>query len=240
LVYTTSIATAKAQAEAFCAAGYVAKAVTGDMSDRACDMALAAFERGNIQIICACDKISEGMSINTAEVCIMMRKTKSLTVYLQQAGRVMRYVDGKRALILDCVANWAELGAVDDVRHWTLEEKPKTNGKPIVKKCNACHAVCAASCRQCPNCGKAFPMTGKEVHKVTELVEVRAQQLPPPSDVIALAKAAATFAELEAICAQYDCSRGWLFNTALERGITIPIKYRHTAMFYKSQRTGVI
>lgn len=61
----------------------------------------------------------------SADVVIMARPTASLGKYLQMIGRVLRYMDGKVALVIDHVSNVIRHGLPDKERVWTLERREK-------------------------------------------------------------------------------------------------------------------
>lgn len=63
------------------------------------------------------------------ECTILLRPTHSLTLYIQQSMRCMRYKPNKRAVIIDHVGNYARHGMPDDDREWTLEKRKKLSVK---------------------------------------------------------------------------------------------------------------
>ena len=112
------------------------KAAHVDGEDHAArrDRIMAEFRDGAIQVVGNCDLISEGFDAPGCSVIMMGSPTRSITRYLQQAGRAMRPGPGKRALILDLSGISHELGLPDEPREWTLEdgevsERRKTKGQ---------------------------------------------------------------------------------------------------------------
>lgn len=58
------------------------------------------YEHGNINVLCACDLLTEGWDSPRTEVLFMARPTLSKTTYMQQLGRGMRKCEGKTDLIV--------------------------------------------------------------------------------------------------------------------------------------------
>ena len=102
VVFTPTVATAQAMAEAFTATGIPAAAVWGDMprDDRAAT--LDAYRRGDVQVLSNCMVLTEGFDAPWTSCAVIARPTKSAGLYCQMAGRALRLFDGKKdALILD-------------------------------------------------------------------------------------------------------------------------------------------
>ena len=74
------------------------------------DRIMNELRTGGLDVVGNCDLISEGFDAPACEVIIMGSPTRSITRYLQQAGRATRPGVGKTALILDCAGNAHELG----------------------------------------------------------------------------------------------------------------------------------
>ena len=108
-------------ADAFKAAGYLARAVHSKLDDDYIQESTEGLRNGTVEILTQCELLGEGVDIKGAAVLIDIRPTESLTIYLQHAGRVLRYVKNKTAIILDHVGNWTRHGLPDDPREWSLE-----------------------------------------------------------------------------------------------------------------------
>ncbi|NKW09461.1 hypothetical protein HGG76_06090 [Ochrobactrum tritici] len=145
IVFCVSIKHSLAMVEQFQAAGYRAAHIDGESQNR--DELIRAFEDGRIEILSSVDLVSEGFDLPAIEVAILCRPTHSLSLFLQQIGRVLRPVyapgydletqEGRiqaiaagpkpYALILDHSANTIDKdkggrghGLPDDDRDWTL------------------------------------------------------------------------------------------------------------------------
>lgn len=152
--YCVSIRYSRMMAEAFCDAGIPAAHIDGSTPKSERDRVIAAFRSGEIQVLCNVDLISEGFDVPDCGCAILLRPTKSLTLYIQQAMRCMRYKEGKRAVILDHVGNVRRFGMPDDDREWTLETRQKRAADPFdVLACEKCFYV--------------FPKYGKDGKRAT-------------------------------------------------------------------------
>lgn len=158
--FTPTVETAFRLAEDFTDAGFRAVAVHGSMSDSERDNAIKGLSDGSIQVVFSCDVISEGVDVPVVSGAMLLRRTMSLGLYLQQCGRALRMFPGKdRAYILDHAGNRWIHGHVLEDRQWDLhaekrKKKPKTDLK--ITECPKCYDVWPGSPRKCPNCGYSF------------------------------------------------------------------------------------
>lgn len=179
------------------------------------------FRRGKIKILSNVDLISEGFDVPDCEVSILARPTKSLTLYIQQAMRCMRYKQGKRAIIIDHTDNWERFGLPDDDRDWTLEgrKKQKTDSEAPVKTCCQCFSVVPASARECPHCGFKFEVKGRQEQKNTELVKINEKMIIERKVRNYLTPAdCQNMSELQEYARQKGYKPGWAYYQAKARG----------------------
>lgn len=79
------------------------------------------FREGKLEALCNVEIFTEGFDCPDIDVVIMARPTKSLSLYLQQAGRCLRpKPDGRKGLILDHAKLWIEHGLIKANRYWSL------------------------------------------------------------------------------------------------------------------------
>lgn len=155
--FCVSIEHSKLMTERFREAGYRAETVWGNMprSDR--ERAIKGLADGSVQVVSSCDVISEGVDVPVMAGAILLRKTMSLGVYLQQAGRALRTYPGKnRAMILDHVGNYYIHGHVLQDREWSLDAKSRKDRKeepPATRTCPKCYGIWPGRPRLCPECG---------------------------------------------------------------------------------------
>lgn len=87
--------------------GYRTVALSGSDSDKARDDAIAGLEAGDIEYIFTVDIFNEGIDIPSLNQIIMLRRTESEVVFVQQLGRGLRKADGKEyTLVLDFIGNY--------------------------------------------------------------------------------------------------------------------------------------
>ncbi len=104
VVYTAGVRHANNVAAAFRDAGMNAQAVSGETPKRELAEILAAFERGEVDVLCNAMLLAEGWNSPRATICMHLAPTASRRVYQQRVGRVTRRNPGKEAgLVIDFV-----------------------------------------------------------------------------------------------------------------------------------------
>ena len=180
------------------------------------------FRCGAIDILCNVDLISEGFDVPDCGCVIMLRPTQSLTLFIQQSMRCMRYRPGKRAVILDHVGNYARHGMPDDDREWSLKGRPKNKGnaEPTAESnafvtCQSCYAVYPKTMETCPQCG-AKP----EKRQREEIGQSRQTELTKITGFTINTKTPAecrTMEELQAYARDHGYKIGWAYYQMKER-----------------------
>ena len=160
------------------ATGVKAAHVDGDDHAARRDRIMVEFRDGAIQVVGNCDLISEGFDAPGCSVIMMGSPTRSITRYLQQAGRAMRPGPSKRALILDLAGISHVLGLPDEPREWSLEDgevSKRRKKKPNPRECPQCHTMFYG--RKCPECAYQSPLPEVEETR-TDLVEATGRPEP--------------------------------------------------------------
>jgi ribonuclease E len=104
VVYSAGVRHAHNVAKAFQEAGIKAKAVSGETPKRELARILAAYERGEIDVLINAQLLAEGWNSPRATVCMHLAPTASKRIYQQRVGRVTRRTPGKEAgIIVDFV-----------------------------------------------------------------------------------------------------------------------------------------
>jgi ribonuclease E len=104
IVYSAGVQHAYHVAQTFKAAGMKAEAVSGETPKRELARILAAFERGEIDVLVNAMLLAEGWNSPRATVCMHLAPTASRRVYQQRVGRVTRRHPGKEAgIVIDFV-----------------------------------------------------------------------------------------------------------------------------------------
>ena len=159
VVFCSSLKHAKNVCEAFIQAGYPSGILDGTLSDHDRRKRVRDLATGEIKILVTVDIVSEGFDLPLVSVAILLRPTQSLSLHLQQIGRVLRVSPGKdRAIILDHVGNCIRHGLAEEEREWTLDgikKKPKSankNESPRYLQCPKCYIIHKPA-DKCENCG---------------------------------------------------------------------------------------
>ena len=120
-----------------------------------------AFRIKQIRVIVSVSCLCEGFDEPIAEVALIARPTKSLALFFQMIGRVLRlYPDKQTAKILDFCDNFDRLGdPMQDIKIalCSREERKYENEAPT-KICPQCGNVVPIQTRICPDCGFEFPL----------------------------------------------------------------------------------
>ncbi|MDE7098801.1 MAG: DEAD/DEAH box helicase [Ruminococcus sp.] len=223
ICYCISVAHSKAVAEAFCNAGIKAIHIDGTMLKNERDSIISAFRDSGITILCNVDLISEGFDVPDCECAILLRPTKSLTLYIQQSMRCMRYKDNKRAIIIDHVGNYARFGLPDADREWSLQGRPKseksrTENEVKVLQCPECFYTFEPSENDekiCPCCNYVFPKKSRNIEEKqdTELKKITSFSLDfsTPDDC-------KNIHDLQAYAKKRGYKSGWCYFQARQRG----------------------
>ena len=104
IVYTAGVKHAVNVAAAMRDFGINARAVSGETPKRELAETLAAFERGEVDVLCNAMLLAEGWNSPRATICMHLAPTASKRIYQQRVGRVTRRNPGKEAgLVIDLV-----------------------------------------------------------------------------------------------------------------------------------------
>ena len=122
LVFCVDVQHSYDAAEAWRDAGYAAEAIDGGMPMHERRAVLARFHAGETQVLCNCAILTEGFDEPTVSAVVMLRPTKSQSLYQQMAGRGTRLAPGKSDLAL--------LDVVDNCQRHTLIQAPALLGLP--------------------------------------------------------------------------------------------------------------
>ena len=223
IAFCISVEHAKHVAEAFNAAGWRSASVDGgtDKYERA--DRIAAIGDGRLNVLASCDLISEGTDIPSVAGALLMRPTKSLIIYMQQVGRVLRpKPDGTRATILDHCGNVFAHGLPDEPREWSLQGSKVRAPVARIVTCPACY-VAHRPAPKCPECGHSYAAIKEPRRQVEkrdgELVELKGEHEKHIAAEMKLAlKSAKTRDQVEAIRVSRGYKPGWTDHVMRIRG----------------------
>jgi superfamily II DNA or RNA helicase len=154
ICFPVNVAHSKSLVEQFQAAGVRAKHLDFSTTRELREAILGGLSTGEVQLVSSVGVLTEGFDCPAAEVCILARPTKSLGLYLQMVGRVLRPAAGKeRALIHDHAGNILRHGLPDDERDYS----PLVTPRRVIdlRTCTDCGYLASAwrPDGTCPKCG---------------------------------------------------------------------------------------
>lgn len=157
LVACSTTEHASMMAESFSRAGWKFEHIHSGLPDHERKRMLREIRTGKLHGLCTVGIGIEGMDIPGLYGLIWLRRTLSLTIYLQFIGRVLRPMEGKEyGIILDPVGNLFIHGFPEAERTWSLEGDPGASGNVADPDC--------PTMRICPRCGVANATTNIECH----------------------------------------------------------------------------
>lgn len=232
VVYCASVRHSEATAKAFRAAGISAVHFDGETPYNERKAIVDRFRAGEITALCNCDLISMGFDMPDIGCVLMLRPTQSLSLYIQQSGRALRYKPGKTAVIIDAVANYARFQLPDEPYEWSLtkqtEFKPRLNseGDFRIRTCPSCFLVFPTA-PVCPYCATPYTPHPREIQahdeielqRITEQRKLELEKLRKKQRrEVAMCR---SFSDLLRIQNERGYKNGWAFYQARLRNIPI-------------------
>lgn len=177
IVYTHNVESSKTVAEKFNENGYSALQVDGKTHHKQRELAMEMFREGKVNILVNAELYGEGVDVPDCECVILLRPTESLTLFIQQTMRAMRYQPNKQAIIIDHVGNYSRHGLPNTEHDWhehfkgSNKKSASSNSVPI-KECPTCFGVVESAYAICPYCGSEFPKEEVQELSVDESAEL--------------------------------------------------------------------
>lgn len=174
IAYCTSVKHSEQTASMFTENGISAISIDGSMSQKERNTKMDMFRKGQVQILCNCNLISEGVTLPNASVALLLRPTMSLPLFIQQSCRVLTPVQGKKAVIIDFVNNVQKHGMPTETHNWSLtqsvEKRKQFNedGTLNIRQCENCFK-CFKTVPVCPYCGYTYKVKGRELKSVQDV-----------------------------------------------------------------------
>ena len=220
IAFCVNVAHAEIVKSKFNNSGIKADIITGDMDTNDRDQVINGLSTGKIQVLVSIEVISEGFDLPAVSCAILLRKTASLGLYLQQVGRILRPQENKTAIVLDHVGNTITHGFIDDPKNWSLDA-PKRSKKnqekaPAVQTCKQCFATFKPQ-PTCPECGYAAPTKTREItEQEGELIELKRTEVrlrqAEKDQAKMLIRKARSLEELKAVAKRLGYKQGWAFK----------------------------
>jgi DNA repair protein RadD len=215
IAFCVTRAHAASVAEQFRQAGWKAESIDGSMSSAKREDLIASLADGRLHVLTSCELISEGVDVPVCAGAILLRPTKSLAMYLQQIGRILRpKPDGTRAVVLDHVGNVHRFGMPCSDRDWSLEGKVGKRKPPDITTCELCFKTVpkgtasklAETCRGVD--GEACPFAQDDAESQKQPPQVVAGSLEKVTDIKPPAKRP-TWAKGMALDKELTTGRAW-------------------------------
>jgi superfamily II DNA or RNA helicase len=185
VAFAVSIAHSRAIVDAFRSAGVAAEHLDGETDETERRAILGRLESGQTQLVSNVGVLCEGWDMPACKCLLLARPTKSLALYMQMGGRILRPWEGVTPIIIDHGGNVDRHGWVHEDREWSLESRPKKVNAANLKACPQCFAMIRSTLSECPLCGHAFGEGpgDSECEAKEELthVELALRTLPDPS-----------------------------------------------------------
>lgn len=184
IAFCATIEASEALVARFLAAGVPAAHVDGATPPKERDAAVEALRTGAIKVLSNVEVFTEGFDLPDIDAAILLRPTKSLALFLQMVGRVLRPAEGKdRAVIFDHSGLWADHGLPDQEWEWSLEGEAhaamvrhaQETGQRL-RRCPECREVRDELVEIC-GCGFVFP-TGRAIGEFDGVLSEIANGVP--------------------------------------------------------------
>jgi DNA repair protein RadD len=190
VVFAVTVAHSRSILDRFLAAGVRAAHVDAETPLDERRMVSEKLRSGDIEVVTSVGIYLEGWDEPCAKCAILARPTKSLVLFMQSCGRILRPwhpstprdrswqpEDGESVtpILIDCGGNIARFGRPDEDRTWSLDSAPLPSARKQ-STCIKCHAY--LSRYPCSECGYAPEVEQRKVteDRSKELVEVDVRQ----------------------------------------------------------------
>lgn len=199
--FCPTVASAERFAQAFRDAGYRAIALDGQTDDAIRRKSLQQLGAGELDVVMSVSILVEGTDVPFATTALWLRRTKSLSMFLQGVGRVRRaHPDKPYAILLDFVGVTSDpdIGHPDEEHEWSLKGRAVSTraandndeADVHIKTCPKCNSVHIPA----PMCPGTDPVTGEPCGYVYPIKERReAEQID--ANLVELTKEAAEAAK---------------------------------------------
>lgn len=156
VAFCSTVAHAQHVAQTFNDMGYKAACVEGNMSKEERRAVLAAYDRGDIQIITNVAVLTEGWDHQPTACVLLLRPSSYKSTMIQMIGRGLRKVEPARypgVVKDDCIV--IDYGT-SILTHGSIEQDVDLDGAGT-KNCPDCDALVPYQMRDCAICGYAWP-----------------------------------------------------------------------------------
>jgi DNA repair protein RadD len=205
VAFAVSVAHSRAIVAEFQAAEVKAEHLDGETPEPEREAILARLESGATTVVSNCAVLCEGWDMPACKCLILARPTKSLVLFMQSAGRILRPFGGEVPIILDHGGNVDRHGMPHEDRDWSLESKPaRKPGVAPQKACPECFAYIAIALMVCPHCGHEFEAAPVEPPEELQHVELALRTLTGPDAELSF------FGQLSRKAREKGYAPGWI------------------------------
>jgi superfamily II DNA or RNA helicase len=225
VAYCVSIAHAEKICELFTEAGYRSECIHSHIPMKERENILERFKNKEITILVSVNTISEGITLPSCEVCLMLRPTQSYALYMQQGMRALTPQQNKRAIIIDYVGNVFRHGSIDSDTEWSLVERKKCRNpsgeeEVISRQCSNCFRVYEGNNPICPYCGYNNGKTRKQLKEEHDAELERVQEIAKKEKRKEVGRSK-NFEDLCRIALERHYKPGWVLGQANRKGIEV-------------------
>lgn len=155
LVFEASVKAARAMAERMNQWNIPTGLVLGETPAGERERTIDAFRRGELRALVNRDTLTTGFDVQTVDMLVMRRATKSLGLYIQMTGRLLRTIGGNMgASIAAGKADGIVLDFAGNIeRHGPLDFIQRRDSKVRFSKCEECGTRNAGAAAKCWSCG---------------------------------------------------------------------------------------
>ena len=140
------------------------------------DEVLQSFKDGKIKALSNVNVLTTGLDVPDIDMIVMLRPTKSVSLYCQMVGRGLRvHFNKTHCLVLDFAGNVSSLGPVNDL-HIDQKGKPQKGGEAPVKECPNCGCLNATVAKYCEACNYKFKFKVKITTEHADVDIVKRQE----------------------------------------------------------------
>lgn len=226
IIYCASVEASRMTAIEFQSAGYISYSLDCTTPKNERTSVMEQFRNGDIKILCNAELFGEGLDVPDCECVVLLRPTQSLTLYIQQSMRSMRYMPNKTAIIIDHVGNCYSHGLPDDDRTWTLESKKRQENTVKIRECQNCYAVYPPTKTKCPYCGyEATKEVQRKDKKIVDIDLVEVERQKNLRNTRLQDAELSTWAEVVEFQKAKNYKFAWCIRYAVAHGIDVPSKY---------------
>jgi superfamily II DNA or RNA helicase len=233
IVFAVNVAHSVHITQKFNDAGIPAAHIDGKTDTEVRAQIIKDFSVGKYQVLSNCQVFTEGFDSPEIDCVILAGATKSITKYLQSAGRGLRVKpDGGDCLILDHAGNVLRHGLLDEDHSWSLEntkleerdtekKEKEAEDKEVKEKkdfrCASCGNIFKGQ-GICPKCGTPLPQFAKDMETARgELIQLENPAKKEPKQKTTMQEKQVWWSMFLKYGAEKGYKRGWAANKYRER-----------------------